>query len=131
MWCESDGGRKMKVIQKIKEFLNRPSRKELEERNQFLRTKNEMLEAENVLLRQSDIAFKKETFKIETLGYEQVISNYMLQIVPREQILKEMAQAFADKIVQYAEIEQTPYPMFDACRIYMRLQVVDRKRERI
>ena len=121
----------MKVIQKIKSFLNRPSRKELEERNQFLRTENNMLKAENVFLRQSDIAFKKETVKIETLGCEQVISNYMLRIIPREEILKEMALAFADKIVQYAEIEQTPDPMFDQYRIFMRLHVVDRKRERI
>lgn len=120
----------MKVIQKIKTFLNQPSRKELEKKNQILLTENNMLKTENLFLRQSDIAFKKETVKVETLGYEQVISKDTLRFVPREEILKEMALAFADKIVQYAEIEQTPDPMFDAYRIYMRLHVVDRKRER-
>ena len=89
-----------------------------------------MLEAENLFLRHSDITFKKETVKTETLGCAEVFPKSVLDTVPREEILKEMALAFADKILQYAEIEEEPDMFGDGTRIFLRLQVVDRKRER-
>ena len=86
------------------------------------------LKAENQWLKKAKIPYKVEHFKIETLGCEKVIPKYMLEMIPPDRILNNMARDFADKIVQFAEIEQEPDFMFDQYRIRMRLHVVDRKR---
>lgn len=89
------------------------------------------LEAELQWLKESYPVETVERLKIETLVCERAIPKSTFDLVPRERLLRGIARDFANKIVGFAEIEQVEDFRDNQYIIRMRLQVVDRKRERI
>ena len=96
---------KMEVIQKIKAFLNRPSRKVLEEKNSELEEKNSELERELNFYRNKPIPVIRETVNFKTICCQKTIPIDEAKPYIVEFVMKEMSKELWEEVKYYAQMD--------------------------
>ena len=116
-----------KLLERIKAFLKRPSRKELEKRIKFLQAENVTLKAENRCLKHDEISFIKKYASIETINIQRHVPPYIMRTVEKEEIVKSMIKELSAKLIDFVEVEREYEGLFNQYLITIKLAVAKRK----